>query len=138
LHKLGEYILDIKPLKEYTPSKSDQLTILGENMNLTNVKYNKAVVSSKGQIVIPKKLREETGIHAGSVVIFIVRKNTLEIRLPKRSIDGFFGRCKRVNAKSMNLNDIDAAIAQAVLENDEATKPIKKTKRGVKRDKRRY
>lgn len=40
-----------------------------------------ATVSSKGQVVIPKKIRQSMGITAGSSVDFVVQDNVLQLRL---------------------------------------------------------
>ena len=81
---------------------------------------NKVSVSSKGQIVIPKALREELGIHAGHELLFTVRPydRVIEIKTLDRSIDMFFDRCKRKNAKPMSIKEMDEAIMHAVSEND--------------------
>lgn len=79
---------------------------------------NKAIVSSKGQVVIPKMLRKKLGIHAGNELLFKVRHDgVIEIKLAGRSLDAFFGRCKR-NEAPMSIEDMDKAIMQAVDEDD--------------------
>jgi len=40
-----------------------------------------AIVSSKGKIVIPRKIREALGITAGTSVDFSVRENIIEMRV---------------------------------------------------------
>ena len=83
---------------------------------------SKAIVSSKGQVVIPRKLREKAGIYAGNELFFKVRPDgVIEIRQLTRSIDKFFGRCKQKNKVSLSIKDMDAAIMQAVIENDTKT-----------------
>lgn len=78
---------------------------------------DKAVVSSKGQVVIPHALRTLLGIHAGNELLFIVRQNgVLEVMPVKRSIEMLFGCCKRTHEKSMSVRDMDKAIMKAVSE----------------------
>jgi len=81
---------------------------------------NKAIVSSKGQVVIPKLLREKLGIHAGNELLFIIRAtdNILEMRPVKRSIEMFFGRCKRPHKKPMSIKEMDEAIMDAVSDSE--------------------
>ena len=87
----------------------------------TNLAENtKAVVSSKGQVVIPRDIRKALGIHAGTELIFsVLNDGTLTARPASRSLSNFFGRCKQEGDPSMSIDDMDDAIAQAVLENDE-------------------
>jgi len=83
---------------------------------------NKAIVSSKGQVVIPRLLREKMKIHTGNELLFRIRSdNVIEIRPMSRSIKMFFGRCKRANETPMTIEEMDKAIMQAVLENDQKT-----------------
>lgn len=80
---------------------------------------DKAVVSSKGQVVIPKSVREKLGIHAGHELLFSVKDDgTISVTPMARSIDMFFGRCKRDGEPTMSIEEMDAAIMQAVIEND--------------------
>ncbi len=80
---------------------------------------NKAIVSSKGQVVIPKALRDKLGIHAGNELLFKVRADgVIEIKPVTRSIEMFFGRCKQANEEPMTIEEMDAAIAEAVAKDD--------------------
>ena len=85
----------------------------------------KAIVSSKGQLVIPKILRDSLGIHSGTEVFLTFKKNgTLELSPVKRSIQQFFGRCKEENPDleyDENLSSADLCLMQAVLQNDKNT-----------------
>ncbi len=83
----------------------------------------KAVISSKGQVVVPRLLREALGFHAGMELIFEMHKNgILKVKPVKRTIDMFFGRCKQAGKEPLSVADIDEAIGQAVIENDKKTK----------------
>lgn len=79
----------------------------------------KAVVSSRGQVVIPIMLREKLGIHAGSELFFKIRADgIMEVKRVPRSIDSLFGRCKHENQKPMSIKEMDEAIMQAVSEKE--------------------
>jgi len=51
-------------------------------------------VGAKGQVVIPKALREQAGLHPGSEVEFELRGDELVLaaRRPARGLAGRFGR----------------------------------------------
>lgn len=76
----------------------------------------KVIVSSKGQVVIPKSLRKTLGLHSGSELIIHLRKDkVLELQLIHRNIKECFGMgAARVKGQKMSIADIDAAIAKAV------------------------
>lgn len=80
----------------------------------------KAILSSKGQLVIPRRIRQKLGLHTGSELILeLTAKNSLEILPVKNDISNFFGMGKNPSKnKSMSLKDIDRAISEAVKEND--------------------
>ena len=76
----------------------------------------KMIVSSKGQVVIPKTIRKTLGLHSGSELLIHLRKDkVLEIQPIYRKIEEFFGMgAARVKGKKMSIADIDTAIAKAV------------------------
>ena len=76
---------------------------------------NKAVISSKGQVVIPKALREQWGVHARNELFFKLRPDgVMEVKTVRRTIDMFFGRCKQDNKEAVSIGDIDKSIMKAV------------------------
>lgn len=78
---------------------------------------DKAVVSSKGQVVIPYALRTKLGIHSGNELLFTVRADgVIELVPVKRSIEMLFGCCKRDRERPMSVRDMDNAIMKAVTE----------------------
>lgn len=77
------------------------------------------IVSSKGQVVIPKKIRHEIGIHAGTELLLNYDKgdNTLHLSLPQKDITDFFSMgCHKKGSKKTN---VDEDIAKAVQEDDQ-------------------
>jgi len=79
----------------------------------------KATVSSKGQVVIPKSLREALGIHSGMVLNFETQANgSLVVKPMMSSIDKFFGCCRDSKKPSKSPVNVDKAIMQAVADND--------------------
>jgi AbrB family looped-hinge helix DNA binding protein len=80
----------------------------------------KAILSSKGQLVIPKNLRKKMGLHFGSeLTLELTNNNTLEITPITQNISKFFGMGKsKINQQIMSIDDIDKAISRAVIKND--------------------
>jgi len=78
----------------------------------------KAILSSKGQLVIPQNIRKEMGLHSGSELNLKLRDNCLEVSLKKFSIDDFIGMGKKMSQQTMSIEGIDLAIAKAVTKND--------------------
>jgi AbrB family looped-hinge helix DNA binding protein len=78
----------------------------------------KAILSSKGQLVIPQSIRKEMGLHSGSEVTLKLNNNCLEISLKKFNITDFIGMGKKTSQQKMSIEDIDLAIAKAVIKND--------------------
>ena len=88
-------------------------------MKGAEITHSKVIISSKGQVVIPRKFRELLGIHAGLELLLKVRKDgVIEMKPSERSIDMFFGRCKREKEATMSIADMDEAIESAVIENE--------------------
>ncbi|OGT44570.1 MAG: hypothetical protein A3E82_01610 [Gammaproteobacteria bacterium RIFCSPHIGHO2_12_FULL_38_11] len=86
-------------------------------MNISTTIREKVILSSKGQVVIPKSLRIKLGMHSGNELLLLVRLDgVLEIKPIKRSIAMLFGCCKRPNQKPMTVKEMDKAIMKAVSE----------------------
>ena len=55
-----------------------------------------AIVTSKGQVVIPAKIRRALGIHAGTRLVFDQKQGTFEVRpITEAYIDSVKGMLKR-------------------------------------------
>ena len=73
------------------------------------------IVSSKGQVVIPKIIRDALGLHSGSQLFIHVRADhTLELSPLQKNITLFFGQG---SLEKTELVDIDEAIGQAISDN---------------------
>jgi AbrB family looped-hinge helix DNA binding protein len=79
----------------------------------------KGILSSKGQLIIPKPLRSKLGLHYGSeIAIELKDNNIIELRPLKKNINGFFGLGKNKSNQVMSIEEIDGAISKAVIDND--------------------
>jgi AbrB family looped-hinge helix DNA binding protein len=82
-------------------------------------------LSSKGQVVIPKILRERLGLHPGSELLIRLKgKDVLEFKPIQRHISEMFGKGAPYVADQppMSVEDMDSAIAQAVMKNNDEDK----------------
>ena len=85
----------------------------------------RAIVSAKGQIVIPKPMREMMGLHYRSELIINLREDdVIEVRQVKKELSNFFGMGKRrikEDGPKEQKTDVDEAISKAIMKNN----PIK-------------
>ncbi len=79
----------------------------------------KAILSSKGQVVIPKNMRNQLGLHSGSeFAISVKKRGVIELKPIARNIKDFFGKGESCASLNSTPPDIDELITQAVIEND--------------------
>jgi len=70
-----------------------------------------ATLTTKGQITIPKKIRESLKLHTGDKVEFIVTENREAIIRPiSNKVDEVFCKLHKVGRKPVSLEAIDNAI----------------------------
>lgn len=82
-----------------------------------------ATMTSKGQITLPKQMRDELKLAAGSKVMFVRLPNGQYSVVPKTgSISDIFGMLHRDGAPVMTVEEMDDAIAEAVAEDDARTR----------------
>ena len=74
-----------------------------------------ATVTDKGQITLPKAIRDQVGIQLGTRIDFEVASgNVLKAAVLKRGSSGLFGLLQRPGESALSLDDMDAGIAAAV------------------------
>jgi antitoxin PrlF len=72
-----------------------------------------ATLTSKGQITIPKKIRDELNLKAGDVLNFDIQHGRIVSMSPnKRNIDGAFGMLYRENQEALTVEEMDAGVAE--------------------------
>ena len=82
-----------------------------------------ATVTDKGQVTLPKAIRDLLGIRPGSRIDFeVAADQTLHARVLKRGSAGLFGLLHRPDENARTLDGIDAGIAAAVKERQSVKK----------------
>lgn len=72
-----------------------------------------AKLTSKGQITLPKKIREKLGLYAGDQVCFIInQEGKIILTTQDRGLDQVFGMFSHKKRGKTTLEDMDRAIAE--------------------------
>lgn len=73
-----------------------------------------ATVTDKGQVTVPKEVRDRTGIAPGSRLDFeVMEDGSLRVRVLARNADALFGLLQRPGGKRLDIEAMDAGIAAA-------------------------
>jgi len=76
-----------------------------------------AKLTNKGQITIPKAVRQSLGLHPGDKLEFIINKNNEVLFKPVvKKVDDVFGKLHKPDRKSVSVKAMDAAIKQKMKE----------------------
>ena len=71
-----------------------------------------ATMTSKGQITIPKEIRDSLRLNTGDRVAFLLRDSACALMKPAtRSVDQVFGRLHKSGGPVRSVADMDRAIA---------------------------
>jgi AbrB family looped-hinge helix DNA binding protein len=74
-----------------------------------------ATLTSKGQITIPKLVRDSLALHAGDKIEFILTKNNeIMLKPVTKKVDDVFGRLFRADRPAVDIEEMDALIKQKV------------------------
>jgi len=74
-----------------------------------------ATVSDKGQLTLPKKLRDQMGIQPGARLDLLLGPDgTLQVRLQARGAEALFGMLAQPGEAARTLEEMDAAVTGAV------------------------
>ena len=75
-----------------------------------------ATITSKGQITIPKAVREKLMLGTGDKIEFICTKNREALIRPvSKTVDDLFGRLHKPERKTVSIEEMDAAIARRIM-----------------------
>jgi antitoxin PrlF len=76
-----------------------------------------STVTDKGQVTLPKPIRDQLGIRAGTRIDFEVHADgSLRARVLTRGSAGLFGLVARPGEAARSLEEIDAGVTEAVVE----------------------
>jgi antitoxin PrlF len=76
-----------------------------------------STVTDKGQVTLPKPIRDQLGIRAGTRIDFEVQADgSLRARVLTRGSAGLFGLVARPGEAARSLEEIDAGVTAAVVE----------------------
>lgn len=74
-----------------------------------------ATLTSKGQVTLPKEIRDKLGLDAGSTLDFELQPdNTVTLRAVKPNALSLRGLLKSPHAKPLSVEQMDAGIARQV------------------------
>lgn len=72
-----------------------------------------ATITSKGQVTIPKKIREQFGLQSGDILSFDIESgDKITIRPEKGSADKAYGILHRENQEALTAEEMDSGVAE--------------------------
>ncbi len=76
-----------------------------------------ATLTTKGQITIPKAVRDYLRVHAGDKIEFVITENREALLRPiTKKVDDVFGRLHVTGRKPVSIEKMDAGIRENVRE----------------------
>ncbi|MBN2000492.1 AbrB/MazE/SpoVT family DNA-binding domain-containing protein [candidate division KSB1 bacterium] len=75
-----------------------------------------AKLTSKGQVTIPKLVRDSLNLHVGDKIEFTVIKNQAVITPVSKSIDEVFGKLYQAAKTAVPVKEFDKVIAKRMIE----------------------
>jgi antitoxin PrlF len=74
-----------------------------------------AIVSDKGQVTLPKRLRDQLGIQPGSRLEFrVAADNTLSVQVLAKGSGALFGLLAKPGEPARSLDEMNAAVGEVV------------------------
>lgn len=74
-------------------------------------------LTSKGQVTIPKNVRDFIGLHTGDKIEFVItEKNEVLLRPITKKVDDVFGVLYKSGRNAVTVEDMDIAIKQKTRE----------------------
>jgi len=77
-----------------------------------------ATLTSKGQVTIPKEIRDSLRLHAGDKVEFVITESRKALLKPvTKKVDDVFGRLHKPGRKHISIEKMDAGVRQKMQAN---------------------
>ena len=74
-------------------------------------------LTSKGQVTIPKNVRDIIGLHTGDKIEFVITDNNEVILRPiTKKVDDVFGLLHKPGRKPISIEEMDAAVKRKIRE----------------------
>ena len=73
-----------------------------------------ATITTKGQVTIPKSIRESLQLHSGDKIEIIIKDGGAIIRPLSKKVDDLFGILKRPNQKSVSVDEMNKSISKQI------------------------
>lgn len=74
-----------------------------------------STLTSKGQITIPKSVRDSLALHAGDKVEFVLTENNEVLLKPvTKKVDEVFGRLFRAGSPAIDIAEMDTLLKQKI------------------------
>jgi AbrB family looped-hinge helix DNA binding protein len=77
-----------------------------------------SLVTAKGQVTLPRAIRDQLDLKPGDRVKFFIHPNGSVVMLPMRPASALRGMLKRPGQKPITIEEMDEAIAAAACERD--------------------
>ena len=82
-----------------------------------------STLTSKGQITVPKKIRDHLSLETGDKVDFVITEvGTVEVRVVERPLEDLYGFLHRPGALAVGLEEMETAIRVGRVEDDEGVR----------------
>lgn len=74
-----------------------------------------ATITSKGQVTIPKEIRDSLGLRFGDKIEIVVTEDNAALMRPiSKKVDDIFGKLHKRGRKAVSVKEINQAIRQRV------------------------
>jgi len=79
-----------------------------------------ATITSKGQLTLPKSVREQAGTRTGDrLEVMVSEDGSIVLRAIRGSVEQLFGLLRREGQPSVSVEEMDEAIAEHLAEDNE-------------------